>query len=83
VRRAVLALPFRYREPVILFYFHEMDLAAAARTMRLPEGTLKARLSRARALLRRRFPQLEDEQEALEFSPATLERRPNIEAHRN
>jgi RNA polymerase sigma-70 factor (ECF subfamily) len=83
VRRAVLALPLRYREPVILFYFHEMDLAAAAQTMRLPEGTLKARLSRARALLRRRFPQLEDEQEALEFSATTPERRPNIEAHRN
>jgi RNA polymerase sigma-70 factor (ECF subfamily) len=64
VRRAVLALPMRYREPVILFYFHEMDLAAAARTMGLPEGTLKARLSRARALLRRRFPGLEAEQES-------------------
>jgi RNA polymerase sigma-70 factor (ECF subfamily) len=62
VRRAVLALPHRYREPVVLFYFHEMDLAAAARTMGLPEGTMKARLSRARALLRRRFPQLEDGQ---------------------
>jgi RNA polymerase sigma-70 factor, ECF subfamily len=59
VRRAVLALPARYREPVILFYFHEMDVAAAARTMGLPEGTVKARLSRARALLRSRFPQLE------------------------
>jgi RNA polymerase sigma-70 factor (ECF subfamily) len=59
VRRAVLALPVRYREPVVLFYFHEMDVAAAARTMGLPEGTLKARLSRARALLRRRFPGLE------------------------
>jgi RNA polymerase sigma-70 factor (ECF subfamily) len=62
VRRAVLALPHRYREPVVLFYFHEMDLAAAALTMGLPEGTMKARLSRARALLRRRFPQLEDGQ---------------------
>jgi RNA polymerase sigma-70 factor (ECF subfamily) len=62
VRRAVLALPVRYREPVVLFYFHEMDVAAAARTMGLPEGTLKARLSRARGLLRRRFPQLEAEQ---------------------
>jgi RNA polymerase sigma-70 factor (ECF subfamily) len=59
VRRAVLALPHRYREPVVLFYFHEMGVAAAARTMGLPEGTVKARLSRARALLRRRFPQLE------------------------
>jgi RNA polymerase sigma-70 factor (ECF subfamily) len=47
---------------VVLFYFHEMDLAAAALTMGLPEGTMKARLSRARALLRRRFPQLEDGQ---------------------
>ena len=68
VRRAVLALPVRYREPVILFYFHEMDMVAAARTMGLPEGTLKARLSRARALLRRRFPQLEAEQGAMEFA---------------
>jgi hypothetical protein len=29
--------------------------------MGLPEGTLKARLARGRALLRRRFPQLENE----------------------
>jgi hypothetical protein len=51
----------RYREPVLLYYFHEMDLNAAAATMGLPEGTLKARLSRARALLRQRFPQLDEE----------------------
>ncbi len=44
----MLALPLRYREPVILYYFHEMDLSRAAATMRLPEGTMKARLSRAR-----------------------------------
>jgi RNA polymerase sigma-70 factor (ECF subfamily) len=61
VRRAVLALPPRYREPVILYYFHEQDVAAAARNLGLPEGTLKARLSRARTLLRQRFPQLEGE----------------------
>jgi len=58
LRRAVLALPQRYREPLVLFYFHEMDVGAAARTMGLPEGTLKARLSRARALLKKRFPKL-------------------------
>jgi len=61
LRRAVLALPMRYREPVILFYFHEMDLSAAARTLAMPEGTLKARLSRARALLRSRFPHLNEQ----------------------
>jgi len=64
VHRAVLALPLRYREPVVLFYFHEMDLAAAARTMGMPEGTLKARLSRARTLLRQRFPRLEEERDS-------------------
>jgi RNA polymerase sigma-70 factor (ECF subfamily) len=67
VRRAVLALPLRYREPVILFYFHETDVAAAARTMGLPEGTLKARLSRARTLLRQRFPHLEVEHTGMEL----------------
>lgn len=68
VRRAVLALPLRYREPVVLFYFHEMDLGEAARTMGLPEGTMKARLSRARALLRRRFPHIEAEHAALKLA---------------
>jgi RNA polymerase sigma-70 factor (ECF subfamily) len=61
VRSAVLALPRRYREAVILFYFHEMDVEATARTMGLPEGTVKARLSRGRALLKGRFPHLKEE----------------------
>jgi RNA polymerase sigma-70 factor (ECF subfamily) len=58
VRRAVLALPERYREPVILFYFHEMDVSRAAASMGMPEGTFKARLARGRAQLRGRFPHL-------------------------
>lgn len=58
LRHAVLTLPPRYREPVILFYFHEMNLSAAAATLHMPEGTMKARLARARELLRRRFSQL-------------------------
>jgi RNA polymerase sigma-70 factor (ECF subfamily) len=57
VRRAVFALPAKYREAVILFYFHEMDLAAAARSLGLPEGTVKARLFRGREMLRGRIPQ--------------------------
>lgn len=61
VRSAVLALPRRYRETVILFYFHEMDVAAVACTLGLPEGTVKARLSRGRALLKGRFPHLKEE----------------------
>jgi RNA polymerase sigma-70 factor, ECF subfamily len=64
LRRAVLALPRGYREPVILFYFHEMDVGKAARTMGLPEGTVKARLARGRDLLRKRFPHLNPQAEA-------------------
>ena len=52
VRLAVFALPSKYREVVILFYFHEMDIAATARSLALPEGTVKARLFRGREMLR-------------------------------
>jgi RNA polymerase sigma-70 factor, ECF subfamily len=52
VRQAVLALPAKYREAMMLYYFHEMDVPRAARSLRLPEGTLKARLFRGRELLR-------------------------------
>jgi len=55
VRRAVRALPPRYREAVVLFYFHDMDTARAARTLSVPEGTFKTRLHRGRDLLRRRL----------------------------
>ncbi len=55
IRRAVGALPYRYRDAITLFYFFEMDVQAAARALSLPEGTVKARLHRGRALLRRRL----------------------------
>jgi len=58
VRRAVDALPEKYREALILFYFHEMDVTTAARTLGLPEGTFKARLFRGRDVLRGKLPQL-------------------------
>jgi RNA polymerase sigma-70 factor, ECF subfamily len=58
VRRAVLALPGKYREALILFYFHEMDLPAAARSLGLPEGTVKAHLFRGREMLRKKLPQV-------------------------
>ena len=58
VRRAVAALPAKYREALILFYFHEMDVTTAARSLGLPEGTVKARLFRGREILRSKLPQL-------------------------
>jgi RNA polymerase sigma-70 factor, ECF subfamily len=57
IRRAVSALPPKYRETMILFYFHEMDIPAASRSLGLPEGTVKARLFRAREILRNKLSQ--------------------------
>jgi RNA polymerase sigma-70 factor (ECF subfamily) len=54
VRQAVLTLPPRYRDPIVLYYFEEKNLAETARVLGLPEGTLKARLHRGRELLKRR-----------------------------
>jgi RNA polymerase sigma-70 factor, ECF subfamily len=61
IRRAVLTLPWIYREAVVLYYFHDQDVEAAAATIGVPAGTVKARLSRARAILRQKLPVLLDE----------------------
>jgi RNA polymerase sigma-70 factor (ECF subfamily) len=58
IRRLVLTLPWRYQEPIVLFYFEEMNLATTAAVLGLPEGTLKARLHRGRELLKRRLSAL-------------------------
>jgi len=55
VQHAVARLPPRYRDPIVLFYFQEMDLAETARVLGLREGTVKARLHRGRKLLERRL----------------------------
>jgi RNA polymerase sigma-70 factor (ECF subfamily) len=54
VRQAVLTLPARYREAIVVFYFQEMDLVGSARVLGIAQGTLKARLHRGRELLKRR-----------------------------
>jgi len=64
VRRAVLTLPARYREAILLYYFEDKDLAQAARVLDVAEGTLKARLHRGRELLRRRCANLGPKEEA-------------------
>jgi RNA polymerase sigma-70 factor, ECF subfamily len=58
VRRALYALPAKYRDVLLLYYFHEKDVAAAAGSLGLPEGTVKARLSRGREMLRSKLPHL-------------------------
>ena len=58
VQRAVTHLPGKYRDALLLFYFNEMDVTATAGCLGVPEGTVKARLHRGRALLRRKLDSL-------------------------
>ena len=51
VRKAVLSLPPRYREVVVLCELQEMSYAEAAAVMECAIGTVRSRLHRARALL--------------------------------
>lgn len=51
LRRAVQALPRRYREVVVLCDLEEVDYSEAAMVLGCPIGTVRSRLHRARALL--------------------------------
>ena len=51
VRRAVLALPERYREVVVLCDLQEMSYGETAEILGCAIGTVRSRLHRARALL--------------------------------
>lgn len=51
LRRAVLSLPMRYREAVVMCDLHEMAYADAAEALGCAVGTVRSRLHRGRALL--------------------------------
>jgi RNA polymerase sigma-70 factor, ECF subfamily len=51
LRRAVLSLPLRYREVVVLCDLQELSYADAAMALSCPLGTVRSRLNRGRALL--------------------------------
>ena len=48
---AVQSLADKYRLPVLLFYIEELSLSEIASVLRLPEGTVKSRLHRAKRIL--------------------------------
>ncbi|MGO9229474.1 MAG: RNA polymerase sigma factor [Bryobacteraceae bacterium] len=51
LRRAVVSLPRRYREVVVLCDLEEVDYADAASVLGCPIGTVRSRLHRARSML--------------------------------
>ncbi|MHC4924266.1 MAG: RNA polymerase sigma factor [Planctomycetota bacterium] len=55
VRREVLRLPPKYRDPVVLHYLQGLTQAETAVLLEVPEATVRTRLHRARKLLHERL----------------------------
>jgi len=49
----VEALPEKFKIPVILYYTIEMNVSDIALTLKLPAGTVKSRLFKARKLIKK------------------------------
>jgi RNA polymerase sigma-70 factor (ECF subfamily) len=69
LRRAVQALPRRYREVVVLCDLEEVDYADAAFILGCPIGTVRSRLHRARALLLEKLNQERNLRPVLGWKP--------------
>lgn len=53
VTQAVLNLPGKYREVIVLYYFEDMKIREIAKTLGLPVNSVSTRLRRAKAMLGR------------------------------
>jgi RNA polymerase sigma-70 factor (ECF subfamily) len=72
LRRAVNALPRRYREVVVLCDLEELDYADAAQALGCPIGTVRSRLHRARALLLEKLDQERRPRPVASLNPARM-----------
>ena len=70
LRAAILTLPKRYREVVVLCDLEEMDYVAAAAALDCPVGTVRSRLHRARALLLEKLTQKREAPSVRALKPA-------------
>ena len=69
LRRAVLSLPFRYREVVVLCDLQELSYQDAADALACAVGTVRSRLHRGRALLAAKLAAAEAAERSAEAMP--------------
>lgn len=51
LRDAMTKLPLQLREALVLYYYHDLDVKSIAGIQKVPQGTVKSRLHKARALM--------------------------------
>lgn len=54
IKEIVQQLPEKLRLTIILYYFEELDIVQTASALRVPPGTIKSRLNKAKQLLKER-----------------------------
>lgn len=50
--RAVLSLPIKYREAIILYYYEDLPIKEIALMLKCPDSTIKSRILRGRKMLK-------------------------------
>ena len=55
VRQAVEKLPDKYKIPILLFYMEDLAIADISEILKLPEGTIKSRIHRAKKILKQKL----------------------------
>jgi RNA polymerase sigma-70 factor (ECF subfamily) len=56
LKDAVVKLPVKLRQAVVLHYLQQLTIAESAEVMGIREGTFKSRLNRALMLLKKTLP---------------------------
>jgi RNA polymerase sigma factor (sigma-70 family) len=59
--QAILSLPIKHREVIILHYFYDVKVNELSTVLKLNANTIKTRLSRGRSLLKRKIEDKEGE----------------------
>ena len=56
---AILTLPLKYREVLLLYYYDDLSVAEIASCIHIPQSTVATRLQRARTKLKEQLPKME------------------------
>ena len=55
LRKAVAELPDKFRVVILMYYMEEMSITDIANALRIPEGTVKSRMNKARKILKEKM----------------------------